>query len=245
MDRSSTAPAPAVSPALPSEPELSGYRAISPWAVATLFVGLLAPLALVGPLLWWVPLVAIPLALLAARQLAERRYVGHKVAIIGACLAALFFGWSVTQRVSREVRVSSEARQFADDWLQLVLTDKLPAAHQMQLPASRRQSPGIDLAAFYEAQADARKELQAFRQGDVVGAMAGKSAAIELRPGEVTRHTHDGSADYFIVRHEVVRGELPSGTSTIWINARRERRPDSGSSEWQINTVSLTEPTAP
>ena len=53
------------------------------------------------------------------------------------------------------------------------------------------------------------------------------------------------AGDYFTLRYEVVRGELSSGTNTLWISARRERRPDSGSSEWQITSISLTEPTGP
>ncbi len=245
MDRSSTASSPDLSsPALPSEPELSQYRAISPWAVATLLVGLAAPLALVGPLLWWVPLLAIPVGLLAARQLRQTdpQYVGHKAAIAGACLAALFFAWSVTQRVSREVRIASEARQLAADYLQLILAGKLPEAHQVQSAASRRQPPGIDLAAFYEAQSDAKKDLEAFRKGEPVGSLAGKSSEFEFGPGSVTRHTSDGLGDYFQLRYELVRGELPGGTSTVWISAKREHRPDSGASEWQITSISLTEP---
>jgi hypothetical protein len=226
---------------------LSQYRAISPWAVATLLAGLAAPLALIGPLLWWVPLVAIPLALLAARQLrqADPRYIGRKAAIVGACLAALFFAWSVSQRMSREVRINAEAQQFAGDWLKLILAGKTREALQLQSPASRRQSPGIDLAAFYEAQADARKDLEAFQKGEAVAAIAGKQPDLELAPGEVTRHTHDGSTDYFHLRYELVRGELPGGTSTLWVSAKREHRPDSGSSEWQITALSLTEPTGP
>ena len=246
MDRSSIASS--VKPSslsLPSEPELSQYRAISPWAVATLLVGLVSPLALVGPLLWWVPLVAIPLALLAARQLqqSDPLYVGRKAAIAGACLAALFFSWSVTQRISREVRINSEARQFADDLLKLILDGKLREAHQIQSAAARRQSPGSDLAAYYQAQADAKKDLEAFQKIDAVAAIAGKASDFEFAPGVVTRHTNDGPGDYFQLRYELVRGEFPTGTSTLWIAAKREHRPDSGTSEWQINSISLTEPT--
>src|SRR5690349_4351543 len=122
------------SAALPSQPELTQYRAISFWAVATLLAGLAAPLALVGPLLWWVPLVTIPLAILAFRQLRQPdpRYVGKTAAVFGICLAALFLPWGVAQRLSRETYLSAEARRFSDEYLQLLLTGQTREAHQIQ-----------------------------------------------------------------------------------------------------------------
>jgi hypothetical protein len=223
---------------------LAQYRPISPWGVATLLVGLASPLALVGPLLWWVPLIAIPVGLLAARQLRQTDplYVGHKAALAGACLAAMFFGWGVTQRVSREVRINGEARQFTDDWLGLLLAGKLHEAHQLQHLPARRQTPGVDLAAYYEAQPDARKDLEAFQKGEAVAAVAGRASELEFAPGVVTRHSQDGTSDYFHVRHELVRGEFPGGASTLWISAKRERPADAESSVWQITGISLTEP---
>ncbi len=241
MDRSAPTP---ISAGLPAEPELTQYRAISFWSVATLLAGLAAPLALVGPLLWWVPLVTIPLAVLAFRQLGQPdpRYVGKTAAVCGLCSAALFFGWALTQRISREARITSEARQLADDWLQLVLAGKVYEAHQIQTSASRRQGNEVDLAAYYQAEAEASRELQTFRSGDPIKNLLGQQDKIKLEFAEVTRHSVEGLSDYFTLRYEVTAGQLPGGTGSLWITAQRSSHADAPGSDWQISTISHTEP---
>jgi hypothetical protein len=240
MDRST----PTTSVSLPAEPELTQYRAISFWSVATLLAGLAAPLALIGPLLWWVPLVTVPLALLAFRQLnqPDPRYVGKTAAICGMCFAALFFGWAITQRISREARVKQAAAELADDWLQLILAGKLHEAHQVQSPATRRQPANMNLTAYYEAQIEAGRDLETFQKSEPVKSLLGQQDKIKVQPVEVTRHTVDGLTDYFTLRSEITAGQIPGSTGSLWISAKRESHPDTAGSDWQITAVSLTEP---
>jgi hypothetical protein len=241
MDRSPTTK---LSIALPSEPELTQYRAISFWSVATLLAGLAAPLALVGPLLWWVPLVTIPLAVLAFRQLnqPDPRYVGKTAAVCGMCFAALFFAWAISQRISREARVTHEATQLATDWLQLVLAGKVHEAHQIQTPATRRQGGEINLEAYYEAQAEASRGLVTFRNNGPVKSLLGQQDKIKVQFAEVVRHTVDGLSDYFTLRFEITAGQIPGSTGSLWIVAKRDSHADAAGSDWQIDSLSLTEP---
>lgn len=243
MDRSSTS---ATSQLLPSDPELTQYRAISLWAVATLIAGLSAPLALVGPLLWWLPLLAIPLAWLAFRQLRQPdpRYVGQTATVVGLCLAALFFAWAITQRLSREVRIAHEAQQLADDWLGLILAGKIPEAHQIQSPAARRQANEANLAAFYEAQVEAGRDLAAFEKSEAVAALKGQQGKIEVKFAEVVRHTVEGLTDYFTLRYEVTAGTVPGSNGSLWITAKRDSHPDTAGADWQINSLTLSEPSS-
>lgn len=243
MDRStSTTTAPA---ALPSEPELTQYRAISFWAVATLLTGLASPVALIGPLLWWVPLVTIPLAVLALRQLRQTdpRYVGKTAAVCGMCLSSLFLAWSVSQRVSRESYLASEARKFADEYLQLLLEDKVREAHQIQTPAGRRQSPGDDLTSYYEATAEPGRELDNFRKQEPVASIVGQQGKLDLEFAEVTRHVTEGLTDYFTLRYEIPNGQIRGSSGSIWVSLKRDRHHDSMASDWQVSQLSLTEPT--
>lgn len=230
--------------ALPSEPELTQYRAISYWAVATLFAGLAAPLALVGPLLWWVPLATIPLAILAFRQLRQPdpRYVGKTAAVCGICLAALFLAWGVTQRLSRESYLAAEVRRFSDEYLELLLTGRTREAHQIQSPAARRVQPGSDLVSYYEATAEPGRELAAYSKLEPVASLVGQQGKIELEFAEVTRHLVEGPTDYFTLRYEVTRGTIPGSSGSLWVSAKRDRHHDSLASDWQINSLSLTEP---
>ncbi len=245
MDRSSPAIAPL--PALHSEPDLTPYRAISPWAVGTLLAGLAAPLALLGPLLWWVPLVAIPLAFLAFRQLrqSDPRYVGQTAAVCGMCLAALFFGWSVTQVLSREIRSTATARELVDGWLKLVLAGQLREAHQIQSAASRRIALGSDLESYYQAESEAGKDLETFAHTQPLASLAGQQGKVELTFAEVSQHLVDGITDYFTLRYEIKQGSVPGSNGSLWIAAKRERRPDSAQSDWQVTSLTVAEPTSP
>lgn len=242
MDRSTSTISPPA--ALPSEPELTQYRAISFWAVATLLAGLASPVALVGPLLWWVPLVAIPLAVLALRQLQQTdpRYVGKTAAVCGMCLAALFLAWSVSQRLSRENYLAGEAHKFADEYLELLLDGKFREAHQIQSPAGRRQEPGANLVSFYEATAEPGRDLETYRQQEPVASIIGQRGKLELEFVEVTRHVVEGLTDYFTLRYEITQGQVPGSSGAIWISLKRERHQDSLASDWQISQVSLSEP---
>ena len=227
-----------------NEPELTQYRAISYWAVATLIVGLAAPVALVGPLLWWVPLATIPLAVLAFRQLRQPdpRYVGQTAAIVGVCCASLFFAWAITQRLSREARINHEAEQLADDYLQLILAGKIPEAHQIQSPASRRQANEANLAAYYEAQAEAGRDLATFRDNEPVKSLQGQQGKVELHMAEVVQHTVDGLSDYLVLRYEITAGEVPGTNGSVWITAKRDSHADTPGSDWQISSLSVHEP---
>lgn len=240
MDRNSTT---TISASLPAQPELTQYRAISFWSVATLLAGLAAPLALVGPLLWWVPLVTVPLAVLAFRQLnqPDPRYVGKTAAVCGMCFAALFFAWAITQRLSREARVTHEAKQLADEWLQLILAGKVQEAHQIQTPASRRQGGEINLDAYYEAQADAGRDLLTFRNGEPIKSLLGQQDKIKVQLAEVTRHTAEGLTDYVTLRYEITAGQIPGSNGSLWVTAKRDSHADTAGSDWQINSLSLTE----
>jgi hypothetical protein len=234
-----------VSPvALPSEPELTQYRPISPWAVATLGAGLASPLALIGPLLWFVPLLAAPLGWLAFRQLDQRelRYIGRTATVAGLCLAALFCGWSVARRLSREVHIRQEAQQFADGWLELVLDGKAREAHQLQSPAGRRVAQGTDLASYYEVQTDAAKDLAAYQSNPPLPFLLGKKNEVKLAFAEVSNHQADGLADYFTLRYEVTAGTIPGSNGSLWLSAKRERRSDSAGADWQVTSISVTEP---
>lgn len=228
---------------LSGEPERTQYRPISPWSVATLLVGLASPLALIGPLLWFVPLIAIPFGWLAFRQLAQRelRYIGQTAAVSGLCLAALFCGWSVAQRLSREARISAEAQKFADAWLDIVLAGKLHEAHQLQSAASRRQSHGTDLSSYYEAQSDAGKDFETFRSTEPLKSLAGRQDDIKLVCTEV-RHIVDGLTDHFTLRYEITTGEIAGSSGAIWVSCQREHRPDTAGADWQMTGIALHEP---
>ena len=78
----------------PQDAELAAYRAVAGQAVVGLIFGLLAPLALVDPLLWAVPALGVLLSGWALRRIrrSEPALAGRKMALAGLVLSLLFAG---------------------------------------------------------------------------------------------------------------------------------------------------------
>ena len=100
------------------EADLAGYRPVSTLAVLGLVVALLGPVAVIGPLLWAVPLVGIAINAIALWRISRpgAALVGRKAAHWGlaislACCAAATSDWYLYRAMVRR-----EARQFARQW---------------------------------------------------------------------------------------------------------------------------------
>jgi hypothetical protein len=72
----------------------TGYRWLNPWAVASVFFGLLSLLTVLGWKLAVVPLIGICLGVLALRQIgrAGEEMLGYRVAVAGIGLSVLMWG---------------------------------------------------------------------------------------------------------------------------------------------------------
>jgi hypothetical protein len=133
------------------EADLVTYRSLSLAALVAAIFGVFSFTALLYPLLLIVPLVAFVSGWLALRSIAvsSAGLTGRRLAVAGILLATLFASGAVTRLTSRDWIVTSRARRFADDWLQLVLDGHREAAYEMSLPPSMRQTPGVDLEKIY------------------------------------------------------------------------------------------------
>ena len=71
----------------------TGYRTISGWAIAGLLLGILSAAAVVGPILWLIPVFAIVVSAIGLRQIknSQGQMSGWSLAVLGLLLA-LFFG---------------------------------------------------------------------------------------------------------------------------------------------------------
>lgn len=131
--------------------ESVAYRAISPPAVISLFLGVASALALVHPGLWIVPAIAAATAVWALWTLAARKteFIGRKAAILGLGLAIIFAGWAPARLISRQMRLYSEARSWSEEWLQLIHEGRLYEAYELHLPVAERQPGSVSLADLY------------------------------------------------------------------------------------------------
>jgi hypothetical protein len=135
------------------QPELAEYSPLNRCALISFVLGWLSGLALLHPILGIVPLVGTILAIVALQQLrsTDTKQSGRTLAVIGLGLAVLFGTWAIARQSSRDLRLFSQARLCAEEWLELLRQGKLEDAHQLTLPEESRAPAGLALKAHYAA----------------------------------------------------------------------------------------------
>jgi hypothetical protein len=171
------------------EKPLAAYRGVSVTAVIALTLGVASVLALVHPLLWAVPPIAIVVAVVAIRTIdaPDSNLTGRNLALTGLAIALVFGLWAPTRILTRQAKLFSQARSFADEWFELVRTGKLHEAHQLSLSPIERQKPGTSIEAAYGASAELKKMNKDFwSSSPVVRQLAdlGEQATYEYVGGE-------------------------------------------------------------
>ena len=105
---------------------LDEYRPVSRLAVAALVAGVGSATALVGPVFWVVPVVAVGLAVAALRDLARPGVakVGHPVALAGLALAVGFGAQAAASTLTTRWLTIDRARAAASFWIDTLCEDR-------------------------------------------------------------------------------------------------------------------------
>ena len=135
----------------PQDAELAAYRALAGQAVLGLIFGLLAPLALVDPMLWSIPVVGVFLSGWAIRRIknAPRRWPAGRWPLAGLTLSLLFLAAVPADWFAYRRMVRNEARQFSALWFKYLTHDDPQKAHQLTLAPQSRQPLDDRLWDFY------------------------------------------------------------------------------------------------
>ncbi len=126
----------------PEEEEIVEYRALSIPALAGWVVGLLSPLALVRPLFFGIPLLAVPLCVWGLINIAHRPAIlsGRKLALWGLALSLCFGTAGVINYVSYSAMEERSGRIFAQQWMELMVAGRDKEACQLNLSTYQRVS---------------------------------------------------------------------------------------------------------
>ena len=143
------------------------YQAISPWAPTAMLLGIASVMAIIHPLLWFVPFLGVIFGCLGLRQLASHTgQIGRKGILCGLALS-LFFGTLAPARIiTRSWLLTRESRRISIEWLELVSQGNLEQAHQWTLEAVRRHRSELPIKQYYEQNANVWKDLQEFFQSE-------------------------------------------------------------------------------
>lgn len=233
------------SPAAPSStaadlPIVEEYRVLSPAAVLTFLAGLASALALAHPLMLVVPLATLALAAWSLRSMSVERTAGRGLVVAGVCLAVLFMGLSVGSRVTHQAILRQRARQFADDWLQIVVAEgDLYRGHQLHVSRESRLDPQVNFEQQYQTDDLAGNSFRSFIDQPGIKKLlsAGPDARIQfVRCVMLTRRR---LAEEVVMEYRVAGRdeEFP-----VWVTVRRTFEDPYRGPDWELFDVSSDRP---
>lgn len=140
------------------------YRAVSPWAVLALILGVASPLAWVHPLLWAIPGLAVIVGSGALVQI--NRYstslIGRKSAWLGLLIGVVCGVAAPVSHAAHQMIAEREARRIGLLWLDY-LCQKEPQKAQQLLEHPRRRLPADrDIWAEYREDIGLRERFDKF-----------------------------------------------------------------------------------
>jgi hypothetical protein len=224
-----------VQPTEVTEPA-SGYRAVSPLAVGSLVLGLLAPIALVGSLLWIVPALGIALAVLALRAIKQSsgELTGRRAAMVGLVLNAVFATAGPVNQICTRYWLAGAAQPIADAWFDFLRHDEPHKALQLGQPALQRRVLNDLLWDYYGSSKENRKELEHFVSSPVPRLVLEYGEKCQARFYEIASVVPANDRDMIDLIY-VVTYPAPSGKQSFFVRMIIERRVLlSGDIAWRI-----------
>jgi hypothetical protein len=151
---------------LPAEArQFAEYRVLSGWAVWSLVLGVLSPLALVNAVLWTLPLAGMACAVVALQATGQEGVSGRRLAWFGLVASIFFFCAATTQFLASDRFRLRKAQHLAELWIDLVQEGRLNEAHQWTLSSELRVERLELLSAFYAENAEQdQKRKEYFRK---------------------------------------------------------------------------------
>jgi hypothetical protein len=220
----------------PEDAEIARYRAVSSAAVVGLILGLLSPLALVDPLLWLVPAIAIAVSALALRRIARRRpaLIGRRAALAGLLLSMLLGVAALSDWFGYRWFVRCEAVRFADLWFVQLADDQPQRAYQLTLGPRARQPWDEKLWEAYRQSPRWRGDLEYYVSQPLVRALLalGHQAKVRYYQSAAQAKTDWGDSVSLIY---AVTYEEDGGKKTFFVRLELERlQDDLGGSNFRL-----------
>ena len=219
--------------------QIDEYRAISSSAMAALVLGLLAPLAVLDPLLWSLPALGLFCSLFALRRIARNApaLLGRKAALAGLALSVFFLAavpadWFVYRRLVR-----AEARGFATAWFELLAGQQPHKANQLTVHPEFRQPLDEKLWAFYGEGPRWRTKLEEYVAEPLVRTLLALGQKAQVRYYKTGDQRHDAEKDH-LAQFYAVTYDDSGEKKTFFVGVELQRHKlESGQANWQVLAV--------
>lgn len=218
--------------------EVPDYRPVCVPAFLGLITGLAAPLALLHPVLWSVPLLAAAVCSFALYRLAvSEPMAGRAAAIVGLALAVLFGVWAPVRMLAFEMLLRRDAERFAQVWFTFLSQQEPHKAYQLTLEPAERSPLDETLWNSYRTRTLQRQGLENFVQLPLVRTLMalGDKAVVRRFAVESSRSAKDYShvTDVYAVSFD---DQGRRKTFFVRLQLVRNTSAGAGPLEWRINS---------
>ncbi|MCR4414696.1 MAG: hypothetical protein NUV77_19955 [Thermoguttaceae bacterium] len=228
-------------PHLSDSPDVdeTSYRAVSASAVAALLLGLASPAALFGPPLWFIPVAALALSLIALRAIAAEpsTVIGRKAALIGLALSLVIGIACPVDWLVYRWQIRREAERFGLQWFEFLRNNEPHKAFQLTSAPNDRAPLDDSLWQTYYEGSDSRRFLEEFINRKMTRALLalGEDAKVRYYDTEEqeSSKTEDSVTQTFAVSY-TPPGESTPTTFFVSLRMLRTQPKDSDRAFWQI-----------
>ncbi len=171
-------------------------------AVLTLVLGLLSFVALFH--LWFVvvPLLTLAFGVSALRSLAANpEKIGDKAVMFGMVLAMFFGTWASVHYWSRQHYLLGIARNYADDWVELVRQKKKYEAYELHLSKYERAPKEESFEEFIRKEPRAQRNLDAFFGSEALRTILSLSGDVRIEFDRRTDYATTPHSDTVVLRY--------------------------------------------
>ena len=177
--------------------ELAEYRSLAGQAVLGLIFGLLAPLAMVDPMLWSIPVLGLCFSWWALRRIqsGDTGIAGRKMAITGLAFSLLFLAAAPADWLVYRWLVRNEARQFSALWFEYMTQDEPQKAFQLTTRPQTRRPLDDKLWAYYRNDPRQREKLESYVQDPTVRTLLALGPKAQVRFYQTASQERDGKSD--------------------------------------------------
>jgi hypothetical protein len=214
----------------------TAYRTISGWAIAALVLGIFSGAAVLGPILWLIPVFGLAVSWISLRKIknSEGQLSGGGVAVLGLLLALFFGAAGPARTITRRVWLESRAERFAQAFIDLLERDKPFAAHQLTRPAASRKPFTVDEPDPYAKDPDAKKDYDAFLKLDAVKFLLAEKKQAEAKLLSSDNVLGDERSDIVAVAYQLSAPSSETKPFAVFLYLERTLAYGTQTEQWRI-----------
>jgi hypothetical protein len=224
--------------------EILEYGPYSGWAFAALALGVLSAAALGGPTLWFIPVLALLVALVAMYKIktSQRQLSGWHLAVLGLLLAVFFGIAGPTRTISRRYYLDARAARFAARFIELLQQNQTLAAFQLTQAVGLRKPLAAGQTAPSLKDTSATAEYAEFLKLATVKSLldAGAQAKVEFLSAVLVGGS-DSRDDVRVFYHIQLPSEGASKSITVFMDVQRTLSYNNHVEQWHIVAPVLRE----